>query len=534
MQENKNSIIICLTPRSVAKYEGPGNGRFRRAGPVERRFSRALILAVLLCATGACVAQFAAAAASAEAQDSMGTPAGRTPGTKLEALLRRGRYAPQNVGVVVKDLEGDSVVAAFNADSLYNPASVSKLLTTAMAFERLGTNYAFKTTVYAEKPISSDTGICRGNLYIRGGADPYFVIERMWLFVQHLACIGLRSIEGDIVLDDSFFDSVSVGPGFDEDDSSHPYVAPVDAVSANFNCESIWIRPGRSVGAPVRADILPKTSIVKLIVSAQTTAAGKPVAVAASTRKDGDNTVVTVSGSMPLDASPVVQYKKVWQTWEYFGNVFERLLEDNKIGFKGKVKRGTVPDSVKARGPFYVFPSVPLYQAVNSMNKVSNNYMAEMLFKTLSAEADSAAGSWEKSAALALAWWKEKKLPGIPEIKNGSGMGNSNRMSARQITELLRYVWTRKSFFPEYVYSLPSAGIDGTLKSRFKDSRLKGLVRGKTGTLNEYGVSTIAGYAFVRNKTYAFSIMFRNCNSHVQQNNWEMQEKILELVIPEK
>lgn len=113
-------------------------------------------------------------------------------------------------------------------------------------------------------------------------------------------------------------------------------------------------------------------------------------------------------------------------------------------------------------------------------------------------------------------------------------MGNSNRMSARQITELLRYVWTRKSFFPEYVYSLPSAGIDGTLKSRFKDSRLKGLVRGKTGTLNEYGVSTIAGYAFVRNKTYAFSIMFRNCNSHVQQNNWEMQEKILELVIPEK
>ncbi len=256
--------------------------------------------------------------------------------------------------------------------------------------------------------------------------------------------------------------------------------------------------------------------------------------VAAGTQKDGDKTLVTISGTMPIDAQLEVRYKKVWQTWEYFGSVFKKLLDDNRIKFKGAVRRGTIPDSIKARGPLYVFPSLPLSDLANSMMKESNNYMAEMIFKTLSAQADSAKGTWDKSAALALAWWKEKKLPGVPKIKNGSGMGDSNRLSARQIVELLRYVWTQKSYFPEYACALPAAGIDGTLKSRFKDSRLKGTVRGKTGTLNDYGVSAIAGYAFVQKKTYAFAVLFCNCANHRTHTLWETEEKILELVIPEK
>jgi D-alanyl-D-alanine carboxypeptidase/D-alanyl-D-alanine-endopeptidase (penicillin-binding protein 4) len=168
------------------------------------------------------------------------------------------------------------------------------------------------------------------------------------------------------------------------------------------------------------------------------------------------------------------------------------------------------------------------------MMKVSNNYMAEMIFKTLSAQADSTPGSWEKASALALSWWKEKKLPAVPKIKNGSGMGDSNRMSARQIVDLLRYVWGQKSYLPEYLYSLSSAGVDGTLKSRFKDSRLKGIVRAKTGTLNDYGVSTIAGYALCQNRNLAFTVMFNNCTNRKQMGHWEMQEKILEMVLPEK
>ncbi|HMD69026.1 MAG TPA: D-alanyl-D-alanine carboxypeptidase/D-alanyl-D-alanine-endopeptidase, partial [Chitinivibrionales bacterium] len=261
---------------------------------------------------------------------------------RLEALLSGSRFPAENVALMVKDLDRDSVVAALNADSMRNPASVSKLLTTAIAFEKLGTNYSFWTQVYSDRPVPADSGAVKGTLYIRGGADPYFVVERMWLFVQHLACIGLRSIDGDIVLDDTFLDSASVGPGFDEDDSNRPYEAPVDAVSANFNCESIWMRPGREAGLPVLVDLLPKSGLVKVSVTARTALAGSQNTCVASTKKDGNRTLVTVSGSMPLDAQPTLAYKKVWQTWEYFGDILVRLLGESKIRFSGSVRRGVV------------------------------------------------------------------------------------------------------------------------------------------------------------------------------------------------
>jgi len=536
MQENKNSIIILTRTVHIAKYEDEKYcGETEKPLKPDRSFRWAFFMLVSL-AWG--IALPATPAKNEKAFDSANAtralPAKNPAQAKLEALLLANKYPLANVAVVVKDLDRDSLLISLNADSMFNPASCSKLLTAAMAFDRLGTNYTFNTAAYAGSPIPADSGICRGNFYLKGSGDPYFVVERMWLFVQHLVCVGLKTIEGDIVVDGSFFDSLSIGPGFDEDDSSHPYVAPVNAASANFNCVSIWMRPGRFVGAPVLVDVLPKAATVKVAVSALTIAAGRPSTCGAATKRDGSRTLVTVSGGLPLDAGLLVQYKKVWQTWEYTGAMLERLFSDNKIVLKGKVKTGVVPDSLLARQPFYAFPSVPLYEAINSMMKVSNNYMAEMIFKTLSAEADSAPGSWEKAAALALSWWKEKKLPGVPKVKNGSGMGDSNRMSGRQMVELLAHVWGQKSYLPEYLYSLPSAGVDGTLKSRFKNCRLKGIVRAKTGTLNDYGVSTIAGYALYQDRTVAFAVMFNNCMNRKQMGHWEMQEKILEMVLPEK
>jgi D-alanyl-D-alanine carboxypeptidase/D-alanyl-D-alanine-endopeptidase (penicillin-binding protein 4) len=208
------------------------------------------------------------------------------------------------------------------------------------------------------------------------------------------------------------------------------------------------------------------------------------------------------------------------------------FLEENKISFKGAIRRGMVPEALKSGKPFYVYESPPLGDIVNGMLKFSNNYYAEMLFKTISAIPDSGGGSWEKSSRIAMAWWKEKGLPGTPVIKNGSGMGNCNRISALQLVGLLQFVWNQKVFLPEYLNSFPSAGVDGTLVSRFKESRLKGHLRGKTGTLNDFGVSTLSGYVLLPKGNYAFSILFNSMNSKYPYINWEMQQKILELIVP--
>lgn len=452
----------------------------------------------------------------------------------LEALLLKSRFSTSRSFIALKDLSTDSIVSAMNADSPVNPASVSKLLTAAIAFDKLGTTYAFKTSLYQDSVFDPATGACRGTVYIRGGGDPSLVVERLWLLVQHLACMGVTSIQKDIVLDDSFFDTASCGPGFFEDSADNPYMAPVNALSVNFNCVSVWVRPGANVGSPVFSSLLPRSGIVTLSSLARTAAGGKQSDCLVGDRRVQDMTTVTVSGTLPQDNNQVLIYRKVWQTRDYFGSVLQTLLADNKIAFKGNFRHGTVPQSLRQKPAFYVFPSIPLSDIVTDMFKYSSNFAAEMIFKTLSAEKDSTFGSWEKSAALALAWWKEKNLPGTPKIKNGSGMGDSNRMSCRQIVELLALVNKSKSYLPEYLYALPSAGVDGTLKSRFKTSRFKGIVRGKTGTLNDYGVHSIAGYILLPKKTYAFAIIFNSESGHSQFHQWEMQEKILDLIVPER
>jgi len=87
----------------------------------------------------------------------------------------------------------------------------------------------------------------------------------MWLFVQYLYRFGgLKSITGDIILDDSFFDTVSIGPCFEEDSSkSNPYSALVGALSANFNSVVVCEKPGSKVGSPVRVEVFPTLPLSK-------------------------------------------------------------------------------------------------------------------------------------------------------------------------------------------------------------------------------------------------------------------------------
>ncbi len=453
-------------------------------------------------------------------------------GAGLYALLARQKYPVSKVGVVLRDLNADSNMVGLNADSFFNPASVSKLLTATMAFDKLGPKFSFKTQVYMDGPFDPATGICQGNLYIRGGGDPSLFAERLWLFTQHLSCVGIKTVAKDIILDDSYFDSTMIGPGFYEESSDNPYMAPVNALSANFNCVSIWAKPGANVGDPIYADMLPKAADINFSSIAKTVATGSSPRFSIIARNMQKSTSITVAGSLSKDAPLKVEYCKVWQPRDYFAQVLKVLCNSSAITVKGAIRNATVPDSLRKKQPFYVFPSMPLSDIITDMMKYSSNFTAEMIFKSLSAQRDSGNGSWSASAQMALEWWKSQGLVGSPRILNGSGMGNSNRYSCRQIADLLSYVYTRKSFYPEFLYALPNAGVDGTLKSRFKHSRFRGILRGKTGTLNDFGVSAIAGYILQGKKTYAFAVIINNCQNKKPFQHWELQERILDLIVP--
>jgi D-alanyl-D-alanine carboxypeptidase/D-alanyl-D-alanine-endopeptidase (penicillin-binding protein 4) len=467
----------------------------------------------------------------------------------VEGLIKSRKYNAGGLGVVIKDLAKDSVVVAVNPDMPMNPASVQKLITGAAAFELLGPTYTFATRIYIDGPFQADSGIVDGNIYIRGVGEPGINPEKLWLIVQHLRHRGVRKVTGNIIIDDYFFDEVAVGPGFSEDES-RSYQSLISALPVSYSSFAVHHRPGHQVGSPVFVDIFPKVEGVK-INSTATTVHGAKGRIDVSTSLQNGVTQINVRGSMGLEEPPGYTYRRMWQSWESFGGAFRAQCADNGIRITGKTMRQRVPDSLTAKAPFYLYGGEPLTEFIQHMFKWSSNFIAEMLFKTMGAEKMGDPGTWPKGAATVSSWWEFRGLPGKPQIINGSGMGgersslprsgvddedssgappkNDNRVSPMQIVELLAYVSKQKSYYPDYVASLSSAGVDGTLRSRFQRSKLRGIIRAKTGTLNSVKVSTLAGYMFLDNKTYAFAVFCKNVGPN-QYDNWIMQEQILEAV----
>ncbi|MDR2727902.1 MAG: D-alanyl-D-alanine carboxypeptidase/D-alanyl-D-alanine-endopeptidase [Chitinispirillales bacterium] len=442
-------------------------------------------------------------------------------------LLRARKYEG-GIGIVIKELGNDSVVVSINPDTLLNPASVAKLVTGAAALDLLGQNYTHFTHVYIDGEFNGDSGTVNGNLYIKGFGDPGFSAERMWLFVQHLRHRGIKTVKGNLILDDFYYDSVSVGPGFSEEDGSRTYQSIISALPVSFSAVGIHKRPGQEVGSPVHVDMFPKIEGVK-INSTATTVDGSRGKLDVSTSLTSGATQILVKGGMAVNEKPRYTYRKVWQTWETFGGAFRAQCKENGLHIEGKTMRRKVPDSITANPPFYIFDSEPMPVLINHMFKWSSNFVSEMLLKTMAAEHSGAPGTWPKGVAVISKWWEKQGLPGAPQLGNGSGMGDVCRVSAAQVTELLAYVHNEKTYSHDYIAALPSAGVDGTLKTRFYRSKLAGKVRAKTGTLNSLNVSALAGYMFVDGKTYAFTIIFNNAGTG-QYDNWVMQEEILELI----
>ncbi len=453
-----------------------------------------------------------------------------SPQDAVTNLLLAKKYSTSAISIAIRDIDRDSTIVDFNADSLTNPASVSKLLTAAVAFEKLGLGFCFSTRVFADSIDRRHATASVLNLYIQGGADPGFTAERLWLFTEHLYHAGLRKITGNLIMDDYFLDSTGSGPGFDEETGSESYLPFINALSVNFNTIGIHRRPGSAVRDSVPIDLFPEMSGVRVESLATTSESAPRESLQISTSPESGGTVVRIQGEIGLNEPGSYSFHKLWQTSDAFGDALIPLFARRGIAFHGKVLHARVPPALTAKPPFYDFTSEPLTIAVNRMFKYSSNFTAEMIFKTLSAVRgnDSGQGSWEKSASLVGSWWQERGLPGKPVICNGSGMGSVNKISPLQIAELLGYVWNQKTYLPDYLAALPSAGYDGTLKSRFTKSPLKGIVRAKTGTMNSSGVSTLAGYFMPPGgRTYAFAI-FCHGSGHGQWENWKIQEEILE------
>jgi D-alanyl-D-alanine carboxypeptidase/D-alanyl-D-alanine-endopeptidase (penicillin-binding protein 4) len=119
------------------------------------------------------------------------------------SLIDRG-HNPETQGFIVSTMDGQ-ILAEFNADRSFNPASVVKMATSLVTISRLGPDFRFRTTLYTDGTVDPATGILHGSLYVIGSGDPAFFYENALLIADKLNRSGIRVVEGDLVVLGPFY-----------------------------------------------------------------------------------------------------------------------------------------------------------------------------------------------------------------------------------------------------------------------------------------------------------------------------------------
>jgi D-alanyl-D-alanine carboxypeptidase/D-alanyl-D-alanine-endopeptidase (penicillin-binding protein 4) len=389
---------------------------------------------------------------------------------------------------VILEAQSGRVLMSQNAETPRSPASTIKTVTTFAALDLLGPAYLWQT-----QALTHD-----GDLILQGGGDPYITLERWWSFVQGLRAQGLKSIPGDIVIDNSAFALAEQDPGAFDGRPNRSYNVLPDALMVNF--QSIEFKLFADADSR-RVEIIATPSPVNLSIENHirfstgrcSGAASRVDFRVADTRWDR----VVFSGALSPHCAQRSFARVLLQPSSYAFGTFVQLWHESGGTFSGKLRIEPTPADAR---PLLTFDSLSLGEIVRLTNKHSSNLMARHLLLTLGKEHFGAPATVEKGVAAIAEWGKERGLDlnGV-DIDNGSGLSRSTHISALQMAKILSAAF-RSRFAPEYMASFPLAGMDGTLRSRMKSSPA-GSVRLKTGHLDS--VSGVAGYVTTAaGKTY--------------------------------
>jgi D-alanyl-D-alanine carboxypeptidase/D-alanyl-D-alanine-endopeptidase (penicillin-binding protein 4) len=430
--------------------------------------------------------------------------------------------------VAVHAALGTRVMFSQSAAKKMIPASITKLVTAATALKHFPPGFKFKTTLASTAAVSG--GTLRGDLYLIGGGDPSFVSETMWFLVNSFARNQIQKIEGDIVVDDSLFDQQRFDPSRQKERVDRAYDAPVGAMSFNWNSVNIFVRPASKAGEQAKVFLDPENDYVRLKNTVKTTAGKTSLSADRDEDEKGQGDLLKVTGSIALGSKEIVIYKNITQPALWAGHNLKSFLAQRGIVVQGKVRLGSKPSTAKVLAEA---ESKAIQEIVADMNKFSNNYVAEMLCKNISVysknaevtanssvspsvdlgsdsvESSESVASVGEAASTSLSKSPGSILGGMRELRrhlqtlgiaesdieliNPSGLTRENKLTAEGIWRVLNDMKSQFLYEPEFMASLPIAGIDGTLKRRFKNGPGERWVRAKTGFLT--GVISLAGYA---------------------------------------
>ncbi len=413
--------------------------------------------------------------------------------------MAAGQLPDDALSVLV--LRGDTVVLSHRAERPMQPASTMKLVTTLVALDTLGPVFRGRTELRTNAPLVN--GVLKGDLVLRGGADVDLTDDVLENMLRALRNQGIQKIDGRLVLDRQLFSPARGDIGtqqFDEAPEAYYNVIP-DALMVNRNMLQLDLRATDKllqVNSQPALDNVTVTSAMTLVTAdcKQWDDGWKPPQAA---RDESGKIRVTLHGTFPKNCAHTYSINVV-DRQDYVDRLFR--LQWKQLGgqLRGATVEGEMPPDARLLAE-HAARALP--EVIRDTNKPSDNALARTLFLSLgSLEADPALGSHAlppsgdatsvRAERTVRTWLRNHAIDDTGAVfENGSGLSRIERITPLQMAALLQ-AGLKSQWAPEFLSSIPIAGVDGTMRRRLRDSPAAGHARMKTGTLKN--VVALAGY----------------------------------------
>ncbi len=429
----------------------------------------------------------------------------------LSALFSDNAVDHAQWSVQVSSLKAGDALYSLNAMRLQVPASNQKLVTAAVAAEKLGWGFTYTNKVYATGPIDDD-GILQGDLVVTSDGDPtinprhparWAVLDE---WARQLAARKIHIIAGELVGDDNAFAEPGWGLGWSWDDIALGYGAPVGGLQYNENQVELMILPGSAAGARAVISMSPPANGLTIDHGLTTGPAGSETKIAIE-RIPGSN-LLSVRGQIAADSAAVNETAGVPNPTLMYVNAFREALARHGIFVGG----GTIDIDDLRLAPDYSKATLliedrspPLSEIIDVTLKWSRNEYAETLLRTLARpEPQATAEAGLKVVKDTLAGWGISPESYI--ARDGSGLSRYDYISTETLSALLVHLWKDPRHAEIFRSTLPVAGVSGSLESRMKNTPANDHVWAKTGSMSQ--VRSLSGYIMTLDKEpLAFSII---------------------------
>jgi D-alanyl-D-alanine carboxypeptidase/D-alanyl-D-alanine-endopeptidase (penicillin-binding protein 4) len=450
----------------------------------------------------------------------------------LNKALKEFKSDPElkntSIGFLAIDTKSGETIAQFNPDISLIPASAQKVITTATALEVLGKNFRFKTILQYSGQIDTIRRVLKGNLYIKGGADPtlgseYFDRNNDFAFISKWIDVlkknKIDSIDGRIIADASEYGTEINSPKWTWEDVGNYFGVGANGLSAFDNMYRIYFQsPSNSGELTTITKVEPEIPGLKIYNEVLSSVKNTDEAFVFGAPYSN---LQYIRGTIPKGKSEFVIKGAIPDPAYYLAWYFDKELKNSGIKIKGEattnrllVMNGDSLENIRTELDALQSPS--LSTIIDITNKKSVNLFAEHMFNEIARKLSS---NWSNPKAIKVVtdFWNSKGMDtdGL-FIYDGSGLSRYNTVTARQLVFVLNYMVKKSKNFNDFFKSFPVAGESGTLKTVGNNTTAEGAIHAKSGTSTN--VKAFTGYAKTKSgRMLAFSMVINNFNCSLPQ-----------------